>query len=71
MAAAKNHADKPLNAQERLFVDAYLNNGRKQTAATITAGYAKKAAKVQAHRLMQRPNIIAAIQAHDKKVVKR
>lgn len=67
----KDSVDKSLTPQEQLFVQAYLNNGRKQTQATITAGYSKKAAKVQANKLMKLKRIQAAIAANDKKVVKR
>jgi phage terminase small subunit len=67
--SAKNTADTPLNLQEKLFVNAYLNNGRRGSTAAITAGYSKKAATVQSCKMMQRPNIIAAIEAHDKKIV--
>jgi phage terminase small subunit len=60
----RSHPDK-----EKLFVDAYLANGRVGTKAVIAAGYSHKAAKVQASKLLRRPHIQAAIAEHDKKIV--
>jgi phage terminase small subunit len=61
---------KPLNPQEQLFVDAYLNNGHNGTNAAITAGYAKVSARVQASKLIKRENIAAAIAGHHKQIIK-
>lgn len=68
---AKNTVNKPLTSQEQLFVNAYLSNGRKQTDATITAGFSRKSARVQANKIMKRANIKVAIAKHDKQTIKR
>lgn len=47
--------------RERLFVEAYLANGRNGTKAAIAAGYAATSAKRQAVRMMARPTVKAML----------
>jgi len=51
-----------MNERQRAFVRAHLANGKSNaTAAAIAAGYSAKAARQQAHKLLQNPEIVAAI----------
>lgn len=53
-----------LNPREQAFVNAYVAGGAKDgTQAAITAGYAPKAAHVQASRLLRKDKVIRAIDA--------
>lgn len=48
--------------RRKLFVDAYLANGRNATQAAITAGYSPKTAVEQGSRLLRDVNVAAAVQ---------
>lgn len=53
-----------LNPREQAFVNAYVGAGCKDgTQAAISAGYAPKAAHVQASRLLRKDKVIRAIEA--------
>lgn len=54
-------ADKPLAPQEAAFVQEYVANGFKGSEAAKAAGYSEKGAKQMAWKLLQRPQIIEAI----------
>ena len=50
-----------LTEKQEAFVHAYVASGGKLTASAKSAGYAPKSAHVEAHRLMQKPEVIRAI----------
>lgn len=50
-----------LSSKQLSFVAYYVANGGKGTAAAKSAGYAAASAHVEAHRQLQKPNIIKAI----------
>lgn len=54
-------ADTPLTAKEARFVDEYLVN-RNGADAARKAGYARASAKVRASRLLDQPNVQAAVE---------
>jgi len=66
----KRPTPNTLTPKERVFVDEWLvdMNG---TRAAIAAGYAPKHAKRTAHEVMQRPQVLAAIQAAQQARAKR
>lgn len=53
-----------LKGKRRLFVDEYLKNGLNGKKAAEKAGYASKSAHVEAHRLLQEPEIKEEIENH-------
>jgi phage terminase small subunit len=48
--------------RRKLFLDAYLANGRNATQAAITAGFSKKTAGSQGYDLLKHPEIVAALE---------
>jgi len=60
-----------LNKRKLIFVDELLRDRRRnQTELAILAGYSKKSAKVQGHRLMKDPAVLAEIQRRTEAKVK-
>lgn len=59
-----------LNAKQRLFVAAYLQD-RNATASAKVAGYSKKTAHAQGHSLLKHPEIKKAINAGVEKQFKK
>lgn len=52
-----------LSDKHQAFVAAYCTNGFNWTQAALEAGYAESTARDQAHRMLRRPDIAAAIKA--------
>ena len=55
-----------LSHKQSAFVKAYLLNGGNATKAAISAGYSEKTAKVIGSENLSKPNILKAIEAHQK-----
>lgn len=55
-----------LSHKQSAFVKAYLLNGGNATQAAISAGYSEKTAKVIGSENLSKPNILKAIEAHQK-----
>lgn len=64
--APKGEGLKPLTFREWKFVDKYFETNFNGAEAARLAGYSKKAAKVQAARLLTRANLLFAIGARKK-----
>jgi hypothetical protein len=47
--------------RKRLFVEAYMSNGRNATAAALAAGYSKGGASKQGYRMSKDPEILSMI----------
>ena len=58
----------PLDPRKQLFVDEYLRNGAHGTEAAIAAGYKERSAATQASRLLNSPDIIAAVEAGKRRI---
>lgn len=54
--------------RRKLFLDAYLSNGRNATQAAITAGYSEKTAGAQGHALLKHPEIISSLETANEKI---
>ena len=63
------HIEKPLTERERRFVAEYVTDFN-QTRSAIAAGYSKKGAHVQGHRLLARANIRLAVKGFIDKLVR-
>lgn len=48
--------------RRKLFLDAYLTNGRNATQAAITAGFSPKTARAQGCTLLTHPDIVQSLQ---------
>lgn len=59
---------KAANNRRKLFVEAYLANGRNGTQAAIAAGYSAKTAAVKASQLLTEVKIAQAIDARAEKL---
>ncbi|MGO2479792.1 MAG: terminase small subunit [Pseudoalteromonas sp.] len=55
-----------LSLKQDAFVKAYLLNGGNATKAAISAGYSEKTAKFIGSENLSKPNILKAIEAHQK-----
>lgn len=49
--------------RRKLFLDAYIANGRNATQAAITAGYSQKTARAQGCQLLTHPDIVKSLEA--------
>lgn len=56
---------------ERLFIEAYISNGRNGAKAAIAAGYKASAAKRQAVRILERPSVQEALRKRQEELAKR
>lgn len=71
---AKRRVGKGVVAFEdhrRLFIEAFIANGGNGAMAAITAGYSKRNAKSQAHKLLLRPDVKDALRERQGKLAKR
>lgn len=67
----KSETSKSAEARYRLFVKAYLANGRNGTAAAITAGYAENSAHAQGSRLLKNAKVRALLDKETARVEKK
>jgi phage terminase small subunit len=70
MTDAPNAMDA-LSPRERRFVEEYCANGFRATDAARAVGYQGKNVKISAYKLLQKPNIAAAVDAHLKDLADR
>lgn len=58
-------------AQQKLFVDNYLKNRKKNsTQAAIDAGYSPKSAQSQSSQLLMKPNVLEYLEKREKQLEK-
>lgn len=58
-------------AQQKLFVDSYLKNRKKNsTQAAIDAGYSPKSAQSQSSQLLMKPNVLEYLEKREKQLEK-
>lgn len=58
-------------AQQKLFVDIYLKNRKKNsTQAAINAGYSPKSAQSQSSQLLMNPNVLEYLEKREKQLEK-
>jgi phage terminase small subunit len=70
MTDVRNAMDA-LSPRERRFVEEYCANGFRATDAARAVGYQGKNVKISAYKLLQKPNIAAAVDAHLKDLADR
>ncbi|MDR5777028.1 MULTISPECIES: terminase small subunit, partial [unclassified Caballeronia] len=54
-----------LTNKQRLFVEAYLVDGKGKNAA-VAAGYSQRTASIEANRLLKNPRVLAEIERRKK-----